>query len=126
MFSQEDFARLGMSQVDAGDFLVADVRYDLRLSHARTSRMGPDGRTIWIKVRTVTRGDALIPELAVDENGHPYSGELSGSIEPNFDWSGHFLDGRPHGAFHSTWMGFRPGPNWQFEHGTALPLPDAG
>lgn len=124
MFSQEDFVRLKMSNRDSGDFQVGDTVYNLRVSRASTSRFDRQGQSIWITVRTVTRSDALIPEFAIDENGDPYTGALTGAIEPNFDWSGSFVEGRPHGAFWSSWLGFRPGPNWLFEHGRSVSLPE--
>lgn len=66
-------------------------------------------------VRFEYKENFVIPILAMDEAGNPYTGKAEGAIGAA-DWSGFFVEGRPHGEFQIVWGGIRS-VKCRFEHG---------
>lgn len=62
--------------------------------------------------------NTVIPELAKNPDGTPYTGRASGSAG-QADWSGNFEGGVPHGKFSIEWGG-RHGGYVYFEHGVIV------
>ncbi len=58
---------------------------------------------------------AIIPILALDAHGHPYSGRAFGSVGA-VEWYGVFVDGLPHGEFDVDWGGIRE-DTFNYSHG---------
>ena len=57
----------------------------------------------------------VVPISANCANGSPFTGNAKGA-NGAADWSGPFVDGRPHGAFMIEWGGIRGG-HCMFENG---------